>query len=71
MVVTDLEMPKMGGRQLIHKIRHAAPEQKILVYTGESLNPEAKQRIGADACYTPEDYSELKKALGGIRANLV
>jgi CheY-like chemotaxis protein len=69
-VVTDLNMPKMSGRQLIHKIRQTAPTQKIFVYTAESLDEEQRQKTGADRCFEPNEYQQLKKALTELRRNI-
>lgn len=68
-IVTDLNMPKMSGRVLIHKIKQVDPNQKIFVYSGESPTEEQKQSIGADMVFCPETYSELKGALTDLRAN--
>ena len=37
LLLTDLVMPKMGGRQLIQRLREKSPELKVLIMTGYPL----------------------------------
>lgn len=38
LLLTDLVMPKMGGRELIQKLREKSPELKVLIMTGYPLD---------------------------------
>jgi len=65
-VVSDLDMPNKGGWVMIPEIKALDKNQKVFVYSGETLTDIYRQKIRADACYGPETYADLKAALKGL-----
>ncbi|HEY1664023.1 MAG TPA: ATP-binding protein [Verrucomicrobiae bacterium] len=57
LVVTDLVMPGMGGRELIERIKQIAPGTKVLCMSG--CVPPADQQIGGDYLRKPFTSEEL------------
>lgn len=66
LVLTDLEMPKMNGIQLIYAIRELNPDQLIVMITGgftKELEARAKQMLGECYLAKPFDLNKLEKKL--------
>ncbi|MFN2526599.1 MAG: response regulator transcription factor [Actinomycetota bacterium] len=47
-VVLDLKMPKLDGLAALPRLREAAPEMKIVVWSGVRINRQALLDAGAD-----------------------
>lgn len=45
-VITDINMPEMGGVQMVARIRAAQPGTKLIVITGESGRVECQEWVG-------------------------
>jgi PAS domain S-box-containing protein len=64
LLLTDVIMPKMGGRELAAKITRQRPETRVLFvsgYTEDSLSPEGSLDPGLEFLpkpYTPRDLAE-------------
>jgi two-component system, cell cycle sensor histidine kinase and response regulator CckA len=65
LVVTDLVMPTMGGRELIERIRQLSPKIRLLCASGCVLPP--GQQIGLPFLQKPYTSREL---LGKVRQAL-
>lgn len=73
LVITDMTMPLMTGKELITKIWDINPETPVFLCTGysEKLSPEEAQSMGIDAyIFKPLDWDELtakiKNTLGDL-----
>jgi CheY-like chemotaxis protein len=53
LVLTDLVMPTMGGRELVERIRQIAPAVRILCASGCVLPPDQK----IDLMFLPKPYT--------------
>lgn len=65
-VVTDLKMPKMGGLELIEKLRAQGSDAIIFVVSGHGAasNRSEALRLGAVGCFSkPLDVEELIDAI--------
>ena len=64
-VITDLQMPKVHGLELITLLRELSPRQAIIAISGTGLDQlEMAQAIGADVTLTkPVDAHELLGAV--------
>jgi len=49
-LITDIEMPKVNGREVVKNVRRSHPDLPIIVITG--LSPEKVQGIDCDAILT-------------------
>ncbi len=59
-VVTDLEMPKMSGSDMIHHIWNIKPDMKVVVASG---SPESTQCRGTSCLQKPYSPRELTQAV--------
>jgi two-component system cell cycle sensor histidine kinase/response regulator CckA len=69
LVLTDMVMPEMGGKELIQELRRIAPGLKALVITGYTLQEDVqalKDSGFADIVYKPLDVGELGRAIRRI-----
>jgi CheY-like chemotaxis protein len=46
LVVTDLHMPRLGGAELLARLRNVVPETPILLMTAERIPEAERQRSG-------------------------
>lgn len=71
LVITDLNLPRLGGKDLVAKIRSVKPGVKILVMTGFAVDDarEALQQAGADEVllkpFQPDTALEIVHRLTG------
>jgi PAS domain S-box-containing protein len=66
LVLTDMVMPEMGGKELIQELRQIAPGLQVLVITGYTMQEDirALKEIGfADIIYKPLDVGVLGKTV--------
>ena len=43
-IITDVRMPKMGGYELIDRVRERYPQQRVIVVSGDDIGDEARNR---------------------------
>jgi len=68
-IVLDLNLPGIDGRQVIEMIRNDGPLSSvpILVVTGDELQAEDAAAMGADGCLTkPVEFDELIGAITNL-----
>lgn len=71
LVITDLNLPRLGGKDLVAKIRSVKPGVKILVMTGFAVDDarEALHQAGADEVllkpFQPDTALEIVHRLTG------
>jgi CheY-like chemotaxis protein len=66
LVVTDMVMPEMGGRELIQELKQLAPDVQALVITGYTLQEDIrmlKESGLADVVYKPFDVGVLGRTV--------
>jgi PAS domain S-box-containing protein len=66
LVLTDMIMPEMGGRELIQELKRIAPDAKVLVISGYTMQrdiQELKESGLADIIYKPLDVQSLTRAV--------
>ena len=69
-VVTDLEMPHVDGRAVVHATREHNPGACLVVVSGRA-DEHLQTLVQAGACIVadkPFDYDEVTKAIGDCRA---
>ena len=69
LVLTDLVMPEMDGRELVRQVKERWPDQDIVVVTsvGDVKTAVEAMRLGAsDYLLKPIDRSELLRSIDGI-----
>jgi len=67
-VITDFDMPHVGGAEVVRAARQLAPGACVVVSTG---NPEGRRLVEAGACMVhdkPIDYDAIVVAVGACRA---
>jgi len=63
LLVTDIVMPKMGGRELVHRLREVRPELKVLFMSGYPEHPSlSSDSVGQSAVVLEKPFS--REALG-------
>jgi CheY-like chemotaxis protein len=69
-VITDLVMPKMGGKALLAELRRSAPELPVLAITGYAVEGDNKQALldagFADVIAKPLDVAGLVRRIRQI-----
>jgi CheY-like chemotaxis protein len=67
LVVTDLIMPEMGGRTLLHALKQRDPASKVLLLTGHPLKDEELKdlrALGSAGClFKPLSLEQLSEAV--------
>ncbi len=66
LVLTDLVMPKMGGRELMHRLRQRAPQLKALAMSGYAvgIEPDQLRQEGiVNTISKPFEADELARAI--------
>jgi len=66
LVITDLVMPKMGGKQLMQELGKINPDLKVLALTGyamEQSQEELKEAGFLDVIYKPFDVDKLARVI--------
>jgi len=66
LVLTDMVMPEMGGKELIQELKRIAPDVKVLVITGYTMQEDVRalKEIGfVDIVYKPLDVVVLGKTV--------
>jgi PAS domain S-box-containing protein len=69
LVLTDMTMPNMSGRELIQALKYRNPNLKVLVWTGYYLDRDAAdlQALGvADCLMKPPNYRDLATRIGNV-----
>jgi YesN/AraC family two-component response regulator len=69
LVLTDMVMPEMGGRELIQELKRIAPAVKALVVTGYTMQEEVralKDSGFADIVYKPLNADVLGRTVRRI-----
>jgi PAS domain S-box-containing protein len=69
LVLTDMIMPEMGGRELIQELKRMAPDVKALVITGYTMQEDIQALKGSgftDIIYKPLDVSVLGETVRRI-----
>jgi PAS domain S-box-containing protein len=69
LVLTDMVMPEMGGRELIQELKRIAPDIKALVITGYTMQEDIQALRGSgftDIIYKPLDVGALGKTVRRI-----
>ena len=69
LVLTDMVMPNMGGRELIQALKYRDPDLKIIVWTGYYLDRDSTdlRALGvADCLMKPPDYQELATRIESV-----
>jgi CheY-like chemotaxis protein len=51
LIISDLNMPRMSGAELLHIVRHRFPHMPIIAITAGSIANDMPRELGADACY--------------------
>ena len=69
LVITDMVMPEMGGRELVKELRKAAPDLKVLAITGYMVQGDLRE-LGAegflDVVHKPFDVGTLAEVVHRI-----
>ncbi|HEY72074.1 MAG: hypothetical protein DRI81_14665 [Chloroflexi bacterium] len=66
LVITDLMMPNMGGRELAQELKKANPDVRVLAITGYTVWEVVEELKGAGFCgviYKPFDVDQLAQAV--------
>jgi PAS domain S-box-containing protein len=66
LVLTDMVMPEMGGREVIERLKQIAPDLKALVITGYTMQEDVqalKDAGFADIVYKPLDVGVLSRTI--------
>jgi CheY-like chemotaxis protein len=64
-LLTDLGLPGMNGRQLVQEARRLRPGIKVIIASGYSTESDAGGKVPGETLLTkPYDIAQLKKALG-------
>jgi CheY-like chemotaxis protein len=78
LLVTDIVMPNMGGRELMHNVRRIYPEARIILMSGYTDDLLVHQDVQtANACFLQKPFSpaellaKVRDALGGEAASRV
>ena len=69
LVLTDMVMPNMGGRELIQALKYRDPNLKIIVWTGYYMDRESAdlRTLGvADCLMKPPNYQELASRIESV-----
>jgi PAS domain S-box-containing protein len=69
LVITDMVMPEMGGREMIQKLKVIASDVQVLVITGYTMQEDVqtlKESGLADVVYKPLDVSVLGKTVSQL-----
>lgn len=71
-VITDIQLAEMDGRELIRTLRRQGFEGPVFVLSGTPLSDQERAAMGADAVLSkPLDLDELKMRLGDTRDRAV
>jgi len=64
-LLTDLGLPGMNGRQLVQEARRLRPAIKVIIASGYSTESGAGGKVPGETLLTkPYDIAQLKKVLG-------
>jgi PAS domain S-box-containing protein len=69
LVLTDMIMPEMGGREMVQRLKQISPDVKALIITGYTVQEDMqalKESGFADVVYKPFDVSVLGQAIRRI-----
>lgn len=66
LVVTDYNMPKLNGTQLLRAIHKCSPDTKVIVLTGFADVENAIESVNAGACAFFRKPLDIKELLGAI-----
>ncbi len=71
-VITDIQLAEMDGRELIRTLRQQGFEGPVFVLSGTPVSDQERAAMGADAVLSkPLDLDELKMRLGDTRDRAV
>ena len=63
LLLTDVVMPKMNGRELFHQLREIRPEIKVLYMSGYAADVIAKHGVlEKDTAFVPKPFTALTLA---------
>jgi F420-non-reducing hydrogenase iron-sulfur subunit len=68
LVLLDLKMPEMDGRELLKKIKHKSPATEVVIITGFGSDETAEEMFKMGACdYVPKPFTseELREVVAG------
>ncbi|MCX7786662.1 MAG: response regulator [Spirochaetes bacterium] len=71
LVISDIVMPEMDGRELVHRIREIAPRMKILLTTGYPLGSDREEENLPKVdgiLYKPLQVADLVRAIERLRS---
>ena len=63
-LLTDLGLPRMNGRQLVEEARRLRPDLRVIVASGYSSGIQAGPDGGVAHLTKPYDLGQLRRALG-------
>jgi signal transduction histidine kinase len=70
LVLTDLVMPEMGGRELAAQLRHVSPSSRVLFMTGYSEDAMVRKQLEASAAMLLEKPFTLESLTRKVREAL-
>ena len=71
LVITDLKMPKMGGREMLTQIHDIDKDTVFIVMTASDSNIDATQTIADAYLYKPVSFVEFVKAFEPLQDKLL
>ena len=63
-LLTDLGLPGMNGRQLVEEARRLRPDLKVIIASGYSSGNDAGPGLDVTYLAKPFDLGQLRRALG-------
>jgi DNA-binding response OmpR family regulator len=70
LVVTDLQMPRMGGLEVLRGVKHIRPDTMVLILTGSPSceTMEKAAELGCDGFFTkPVKFADLRRVISLAR----
>ena len=72
LILSDINMPRMSGLELLKTVKHDFPHLKMIMFTAYDNQKfrESAQRMNADGFLAkPIDFTELKQKISAITTN--
>lgn len=65
-ILSDVEMPKMSGFELMSAVRKVSPDQKFIIFTGGTPSIESKKELACFYFLKPISIGQLEKVFKAI-----
>lgn len=71
LVITDLKMPKMDGREMLSKIREINEDTVLIVMTASDSNMDATETVCDAYLYKPISFTDFVEALTPLQERIL